>query len=423
MGGNLRLFILAALLLLFPVHAAEFSSENVKEIAKVYSDQDEAFVIPSQFKSLQYNGETFWFAYFTPQDSTSKNLVLVIRQEGNSGVLELREDVLKVLYAVDYDLETLTRLKENGIGFEDLKNVIDSLKFQIDNTELPVIDNIKRQSTEDMTRVDDALFGLQTSTDDALSRIQEGMDYYENFQASAAIQDVIIADLDLVMQRYTESLDYIHAFAGKEDNYQKALSEKRKEVTDPSVAAELSKLGNLKVKDAVVKSYNASLAQKRKILPERKAAREKAIVDMINSLFYRKARKDAQTAYEGAQKAGMIESLLSARNELSLKDCRLSNSDLKKRWEAIRSVMDPTQPVGAEEYGRVPEKVAQAEQVAQNLNTRLNSCLNSTPTPTPEPEGSDYRGVLGPIILVIIVILAAYYLNGYMKRKPEDAEE
>ncbi|MFH1750660.1 MAG: hypothetical protein ABH863_03205 [Candidatus Micrarchaeota archaeon] len=416
--------VAAFILIAFPGLAlAEFSSENAKSIALVYSNQDEAVAIPSDFAYLQYEGVTYWYAYFTPQDSTLRNLVLVIRQDGNEGTLETNKDVLRALVGVDYDLETLRILKERGIAFKDLKNVIDSLKFQLDNVDLPVIEGIKRQSEEDMTRVDDALFGVQTSADDAVTKLQEGMDYYENFQVTASTQDIIVSDLELVMDRYGEALDYVHAFVGKADDYQKAVSEKQREVTDASIAGELAKLGNLKVKDAVLKSYNASLAQNRREIADRELKKDRAISDTINSIFFRKARKDAQLAYDKVKNAKVIESLLSQQNEAVLKDCKLSTTDLKKRWDAIVSVMDPAIPRDASEYEKVPGKIAQAQDIANNLNSRLRSCLTATPKPTPGPEGPDYGGLAWPAAIIIIVVLAAYYLSGYLKRKPEEEQE
>ncbi|MEK6954827.1 MAG: hypothetical protein AABX01_07485 [Candidatus Micrarchaeota archaeon] len=417
-------FVLFGLIYLFNFASALFSSENVQTIAFVYGNKDEAVEVPKDLNPIIYDGKTYWHAYIQPQDSKVKNLIIIVRQEGDEGILEENEGTLRELYSLDYDLESLQILRDRGISFQDLRNIMDSLKFQLDSVETPIIDNIKRQSDEDLTEIDDSLFRVQNAADDALSRIMEGIDSYETFISNIAYQDLVPSDLELIMERYDGSVNYFHDFVGAADKYQKAVQDRQKTIGDPAVATELAKLANFKVKDSVLRSYNASLALKKKEFSDRKMKRERFVNDTIYSLQYRKARTNAQYAYTRAKNAKVIDSLLAQQNEPALNSCRLSNADLLKRWDAIEAVMDPSFPRDTSAYLQVPEKVAKAEEVAANLNDRLKSCINATPRPTtPAPEGFDYKGLLMPASLLIILVLAAYYLNGYMKRKPEDIGE
>ncbi len=415
----IAVFFLLILLILNSANAA-FSSESVKNIALVYSDKDEAVVVPSEYNPLIYKDEMYWYAYFTPQDSKQKNLVLIIRQEGDNGFLETREKELRVLYSIDFDLETLQFLREQGISFGDLENVIESLRFQIDNVEMPTLENVRKQSLEDFSKIDDALYDLQIASEDTLTFIQEGGGYLENFRTSAAYQEVLIDDLELVMRRHFDTIDSIHVFVDRAEIYKKVVAEKQIEVSDQAIAVELAKLGNLKVKDSVLKSYNASLAQKRKQVEARISRRDAQVNDTIFSLYFRKSKTEAQTAYDRAVSAGLIDSLLSPQNELALKDCGLSNKDLKDKWNAVKVAMDPFQPHSVQEYELVPIKLNEAERMAENLNKRLRDCIGATATPTPEPDGFDWRSIAGPAILVMLAILAFYYLSSYFKKKPED---
>lgn len=413
-------FLPLMLLLLAVPSNADFSSENVKNFALVYSTRDEAVVVPAEFQPAIYKEDTYWFAYLTPQDSDQKNLILIIRQTDQGGVLETTEETLKFLYSLDYDLDTLRMLKERGIAFADLKNVMDSLKYQIENTERPVLENIKLQSELDFSKIDDALLDMESSADDALTLIGDGIAYEEVFRQSFGSQEVTSADLENVLETHGRGVTAIHSFIGVAEKYQKSVAEMQLKPEAQLIASELAKLGNLKVKDAVLQSYNASLALKMREVELREGRKDSQVQDAIYSFFLRKARVEAQDAYDRAAASSPIESLLSAQNELSLKDCKLSNADLRKKWDLVKSIMNPAQPHSAQDYGNVPRLVSEAVAQADNLNSRLNSCLNASPAPQPTPQGFDYRGIAMPAVFLVVLVLAAYYLNNYMKRKPDE---
>lgn len=413
-----------ALLLLMPIPLHALSSASVQELVIDYSTKDEAVVVPSELNPIIYKDFTYWFSYFTPQDSTRKNLVLIVRQTTpEAGVLETSEATLRTLYSLDFDMETLQMEKDKGVAFGDLKNIIDSLKFQLENTETMGLESIKRQSDEDFTKIEDALTEVKDAADDAQLTIQDGTDYLENFKISATTQEILLDDLGIVFDKYDESVRLFYVLAGRADKYQKAVAEKQADITESGIASELGKLGNLKVRDAVLRSYNASLSQQKKEIDLRFALKARSINDTISSFYFRKAKTEAENAYKTARENPLIESLLSPSNELALKDCRLSNAELKKNWGIIKTMMDPFTPHKTKEYEQVPAKIAQARSMAENLDRRLKSCISATPSPTPSPEGFDFRGIAAPLALIAVLALAAYYLNGYLKRKPEEGAE
>ncbi|MFH0971877.1 MAG: hypothetical protein V1835_04905 [Candidatus Micrarchaeota archaeon] len=422
MKGNMLLGIVFGLMLLASL-ANALDSESVKKYVQYYSNQDEGVVVPSEMNPITYKENIYWHVYFTPQDSaTTKNLIVIVREVAGSPFLETDPEILRAMYSIDYDMESLQLLKDNGIAFEDLKNVIDSLKYQLENSETPILENIKKQSEEDYTKIEDSLSDLKITADDSLAFIQDGAGFLENFKATATSQEIEIGDLNDAFKKYDDSVVSIYDFSAEVYKYQQAVSEKQLELSGMPIASELSKLANLKVRDSVIQSYNASLNQKKRVFDAKRNRKSTAVNDTIQSFFSRKAYTEASNAYGSKDNSGIL-SLLSSTNELSLKDCKLSNAELKKKWMAVQTAMDPQQSHSTKEYELVPAKIAEARKIAENLNSRLTGCLNATPTASVKPADNGLGKYAMPAIIIVVLILAAYYLNSYLKKKPEEENQ
>ncbi|MFH1258102.1 MAG: hypothetical protein ABIG96_04425 [Candidatus Micrarchaeota archaeon] len=416
----LKRFIIGLLIFAILIGQAQaLSYDKVKDASQYYANKgEEQVVVPTEMSPLIYNDVNYFFAYLAPQDAQEvKNLVLIIREEGEQGRLETREDVLKLMYSVDYDLDSIKALRDRKIGLEDLKNVVSSLKNQIDNSESAILENIKRQSEDDFTSIDDALYDMQSSIDDAEAVVDDGLIAKENFYASATTTEISQTDLQDVISKNEDAINSFYRFAADAELYQKAVSQKLLETKDQQVASELSKIGNLKVGDAILKSYNASLAQKKKDFDIRKSRKSALLNDSIQSLYARKAKVEARNAFAASQQKGLIDSLVSSKNDLIIKQCKLSSEELKRRWEAIKTAMD------MQEYELVPLKLMEAEEIADNLNSRLQGCVSATATPTAKPSGFDYKGLILPAVVVLAIVFAVIYLGNYMKPKGDEIQE
>ncbi len=406
-----------ALVLICCPAAAQLSTSKLIDYGKYYGNQDEAVMPSERLNPLIYRDDFYWTIYLTPQDSTTvKNLIIIVRQVGDGGTMETREDVLRLLYGLDYDLDSLELASQKGIGLGGLRNVMQSVKSQLESDGI-LLENIKRQSDEDFQGIEDELREAQAGADDALVILQEGTDYLDAFLAAGSEQEVVFDDLELVMEKYDDSLDAIFGFSGAADKYQKAVIGKQLEIEDAAIASELSKLANLKVEDALFKSYNASLSQKRKEYDVRNAKKERAVNDYIYSLYSRKQKVEATSAYDGAKDEGIIDTLLSPRNSAVLKECGVNAAELKRRWSAIETSME------LQEYELVPLKVLEASEIAQNLNTKLTDCLAATPKPTASPSGFDAGKYAAPAAFIILLAIAFLYFNNYFRKKNEETDQ
>ncbi|MEK6843165.1 MAG: hypothetical protein AABY04_01635, partial [Candidatus Micrarchaeota archaeon] len=94
------LFILAAVLvILLGSTVFALSSADVQNIVKGYS-KEEKVVVQLGFNPVIYKENYYWFAYFTPQDSDDKNLVLIVKEFEGQGYLETNELTLRPLYEI-----------------------------------------------------------------------------------------------------------------------------------------------------------------------------------------------------------------------------------------------------------------------------------------------------------------------------------
>ncbi len=416
------LFILAAVLvILLGSTVFALSSADVQNIVKGYS-KEEKVVVQLGFNPVIYKENYYWFAYFTPQDSDDKNLVLIVKEFEGQGYLETNELTLRPLYEIDYDMETFGLMQNIELSSEDLKNVMEDLKSQLEAEE-PLLENIKANSEADFSNIDDAISDAKTAADDSLAILQEAIELRERFKTEATTQELLPSDLTEAIRKYESGIKSAMDFSGKAAKYQKAVVEKQLEIKEQSIVSELAKLGNLKVKNALVKSYNASLTQKFKQYESRKTRKSAVVNDTISSLFFRKAKTTAEQRFNEAKQNVMIGSLLSSKNELALKDCKLSNSDLKKKWEQVTTVMDPFYNANTKEYEIVPSKISEATTLAESLNNRLQKCVNATPTPAEKPSAFDLKGAMPFVVFAIILGLIGFYLKGKMGQKQEENAE
>lgn len=422
----MRVLVFLLLFAALPLLSSSVSSEQAKEVAKAYLLQGEVAVI-GQYNPLEVGSDKFWLLYVAPQDAPkTKNLVVVVRDEGEIASLETREETLKELHGIDFDVDLLSFIQERKVSYDDLEKTLQAVKAKVSSNARPGLDRIEAQQSSypdlSFEDVSSLLRDLEDEAERAEEKISDGRSYQTTFA-----QTFFASDLRLALDGYDDAFDGLSALVKAAESYHKAVDEKQKEVSKAGlpleVASTLSKSLDAIRDVGIDESFESGLlSPSRREYENRLSRKDSQVNDSIRGFYFRKAKVEAQKAYsDSLARTYSPEALLSPRYKVDLESCALSTRELKGKWLAVKQVMLSASAT-TEEYSKIPFAVDEANALAESVAGKLEKCINAPPTTTPRPvtKPTDYTT---PILFVAFVGVAGYFAYRFMQQRGAQEEE
>ena len=410
-------FAFFVLFLLLSASISSISIEQAKSIGGKYlSGTGETLYVSSELP-ITYKGERYWLLYYAPQDSPqSKGIVVAVNDY--EGAIETKEDTLKQLYGIDFDIDLLNFIKQRQISYSDLKTSLDKSRSKIASNGRAGLGTLESQSAKypslSFSDVDNALQELE----DKASSVSSSLD--DNYQHQLSFEQTYEAEeLALGLKLYNSTFDSFSELVAVANKYRTAVSEKQKEVLKSNLPDATVLYNSLDVmKDIELDaSLTSMISSRRKEIDVRISKKDNYVNDTVSSFYFRKAKVEATGAY--AEQKQKVENLLSANQKINLDSCKISTKELKTKWEEIRRVME-IETSSAEQYFQIPAKVSSAGALADSLNQQLTTCLQGSPTIVPIQKTQDYSQIAVGVFFVAIIGYAVYqFRKQQMKAQDE----
>ncbi len=414
-------FIFSAFL--FPLSAV--SSEAAKSVAAHYLLTGEVAVV-GPFNPLQVAGEPFWIVYFAPQDAKeSKNLVLVVKDEGENAVLETRESLLKEVFELDFQLDALKQLEDHKASFDALDPVVQGVLVKIRSNARLGLDRITaQQDSYPALSFEDVSVALQDVEDRAQlasDRIQEGKTYQSSFSQTFYSEDLILA-----VEHYPSVFEALLALSDAVDTYHQKIDEKQNDVSKGKLSREVAESLSTSLESirdvGIDASFRNFLDPRKRDYELRLSRKDSQINDTLSSFYFRKAKVEAKDAYDASrQREVPPETLLSESYRSDFEACQISTRELQGKWLSIKQTMALSSAT-VEQYSEIPSQVVEANALADSLAEKLRRCLQgSTPTPVPKPSAGQDN--VRNFLIVAFVAIVGFLAYQFYKRQQLQAEE
>ncbi|MFH1106605.1 MAG: hypothetical protein V1787_01795 [Candidatus Micrarchaeota archaeon] len=421
----MRLFVLALLLAALPFLPQAISSEQAKAVAERYLLKGEVAVI-GQYNPIEDGSERFWLIYLAPQDSPqTKNLIVLVREEGEAATLETREDMLTRLYSIDFDADVISFIHGRKFSYDDLEKTVQAVKAKLSGNARPGLDRIEAQQDSYPGLSFDEISSLLTDLEDGADRAQETITDGRAYQTTF-LQLFFASDLGIALDSYNGTFDELSALVRSSELYQKAIDGKQREVStaglDLEIASTLSKSLESIRDVGIDNTFETFLSRSRRDYEGRIAHKDSQVNNSVTGFLFRKSKVEAQAAYDSAfDRQYSPDALLNPKYAADFASCKLSTRELQGKWLSIKQAMGSSS-ASREQYEKIPFSVAEANALADQLGTSLDRCLNAPPSPTPvPPKQTDYTT---PILVVAFVAVAAYFfLRMRQQQRPADEEE
>ncbi|MEM0475351.1 MAG: hypothetical protein QW343_00985 [Candidatus Norongarragalinales archaeon] len=396
--------------------SAQLSSSAAQEKAGAILGED-AKEVNSLAQPLSVGSDNYWVFFFSIY---SPKRILVAVSDSTGDVVDDKDKLYRVGSAV-YSYAVIEEfLKQRGWGFAALEPVLTSARGVIE-------DNKHRLS--DFSSQTQALYpGLAPSfskIDAALSRLNDQASAAESVAKdgcaleSAFASDYSASSLNSVFRQYNASLRALESLFASHDALQKEISELSLKLykvnVTPSDALSINQNLDVLREDGLRDLRNKFVSQRPQLEFARlAAAKDKWVNDSIESMLYRKNRREAIDAV--SELAPTVDALL--KNEAALTACNVpsnSISKLRKDWNDARYFLSKETALG---FSRALEKAEAVKELATEIQRAYaaSACVAPQTLQKRVQTQPDYSLA---IALVLIILLGAGAFAYYRKKQEE----
>lgn len=409
--GLLMLALLTiSALVAFSTPAAAISEEQAQlKIKTNYLDVGES--IASQ--RIQHRNDAYWILDVYSGEAFRFSVAI----NDDTGAIVSNEELQRLLFKDWYLMQWVLKTTDTSgqarpNSFQSLNSKISSVKDEFDVAGINLGQAGGLEPAISFEALSEKASAIGERCTSLMELTSDGLELENGLRATPATDE-----LGLVMEKYGQVFNGTLKLAEDVDGYITAAAAKRTEVLNSNSTQKqaLAQLLTVNVAPFTTdarywNNYFGSLDQ----TYERKANQS------IASWTDRKKRKDAEAKVKSIQTD--VQYLLT--NEFNVKACGITEIDqIKSDWSAIGQAQT------SGDYGAMYQKAAAIEAVLESTKNKYETCRSQIVTVTPTPPSGDATGIIIPIVFVVIIVGAAYYiwkrrqkLAGALAEQPAEEE-